>query len=801
MEGGDISIVQSPPPSADSTGAQASNGVPTADVIESEKFARKDTSFTDTARTRGLENVNISKRVASREDRKRELLIEARRARIDWILAGVDEDAKDLNEVFNGKNNPMRDLQACAPDRVPCAPDVVEAMFSSNVKEVYRDRNASVSKIASEVKRILEHERLSWESVSFSSQCVFQSPGEEDLPGSPNFTAQLQHDQYRILTMPPVPQAQSYNIFLQLLCEPDAADIVFSMQKFCKTIEEAASVMMSVQEDDKQKKMKANSEREKKLLQQHQLPLVSSSNPKMSDHNRLNDEHGDVLHVRFSVSPDGEGHKSVQTLTSQPNKHATSLAKAVRGFINKTFREMQTHASFKAFLEKYENNMEEIESDAKDEFMACLEAFVFMKCRKPIYHVLGGELEAVDDDHDQKILPCVSVEQNYSRGTKTVDEVELELKEKMKLLQFVTPEHLEIQCLKSGSKAHSLSGDIVDLSYSIDHLRSIMHQPSPRQKLRSILLAYRGINASLNAVLDRTKGEAPSVSPPSADDVLPTLILAVLRAQPSKILTDLHLIEFFATVALLRGEAGYAFTNLCGAVQFLKNVDLESHAAEVSLGGLGEGAVLSISPDDFRAGIEKSRKTTALTEYKRPKDTDESNDQNQGEIERDENENSAKGTELNETLLQMKLSGRDIREARMNGETIDLDWALRKHKHLLWQHGKVQGTLSESLDASMDNSNLSPEHPPLPPQFTRSYSYLTTCVDDIRMSDLPCLLNEYKLLVHTTESLLNERSTWIEAEKRRQIKVARCDLERTYHEVIGDVGSEMVNGHDTSVAR
>jgi hypothetical protein len=302
-------------------------------------------------------------------------------------------------------------------------------------------------------------------------------------------------------------------------------------------------------------------------------------------------------------------------------------------------------------------------------------------------------------------------------------------------------------------------------------------------------------------VLDRTKGETHSISPPSADDVLPTLILAVLRAQPSKILTDLRLIEFFATVSLLRGEAGYAYTNLCGAVQFLRKLDLEGHAAEVSLGGLGEGAVLSISPDDFKAGIEESRKALALAEDKMPKDSEESNDQNQIAFQMDENDSSAKGTGLNEALLQMKISGRDIREARMNGETIDLNWALRKQKDLLWQHGKVQTTLSESLDASMANSNLPPENPPLPPQFTRSYSYLTARVDDIRISDLPSLLNEYKLLVHTTESLLNERSTWIEAEKRRQMKIGRCDLERKYHEVIGEVGSEMANGHNKSAER
>eukprot|EP00804_Cyclotella_cryptica_P029350 CCRYP_017736-RA/>CCRYP_017736-RA protein AED:0.39 eAED:0.39 QI:0/-1/0/1/-1/1/1/0/801 len=801
MRDQDISIVQSPHPSADSTGDQVVGGEPTVDVMESEKIAGKEVPSLDSAGTLGLENIN--KRVSSREERKQELLIEARQARINWILGDVNEDAKDLKEVFNGTDNPLRDLQACTPDRFSCAPDVVEAMFSSKSNVLHRDKNVTASKIATEVKRILEHERLSWESVSCSSQFSFQSPNEQGTPGTRTTSAQLQHEHYGIPTMPPVPQAQSYKIFLQILCEPDAADIVFSMQKFCKTIEEASTVIMSVQEDERQKEMNAKSEREKKFLQQHQHPLVSSTNLKDCDPNETKDKSGDGLHVRFSVLPEEvESKKIVQPSTSQAiNKHATSLAKAVRGFINKTFREMQSHGSFKVFFERYENKPEDMESDVKDELMACIEAFVFMKCHNPIYHVLGGELEALDDDHVHHNLSCFSKDKTYPSVAKTVDEVDFELMEKMTLLHFVTPEHLEIQCLKSASNSFSQSGDIVDLSYSIDHLRSIQHQPSPRQKLRSILLAHRGINASLNAVLDTMKGTTLSISPPSADDVLPTLILAVLRAQPPKIITDLRLIEFFATVSLLRGEAGYAYTNLCGAVQFLRKLDLESHAAEVSLGGLGEGAVLSISPDDFRAGIEESRKAMALIEDKMSKDTKENNDQTESSNGSEEGESSSEGTALSEVLLEMKISGRDIREARDNGETTDLNWAVRKQKDLLWQYGKVQTTLSESGHASMGNTNLPTDDPPLPPQFTRSYSYLTTRVDDVRISDLPCLLNEYRLLVHATETLLNERSSWIESEKRRQKKIARFELERNYRDVIGETSSEMANGHDKGAPR
>jgi hypothetical protein len=770
MDGSTGTVVQLPPPAAGPTAAPASDVNIAVSSDEAPHAAVKGMSSKTTTDSQDAINANIHKRNASREERKRELLIEARKARIDWILGSVNEDAKDLKEVLNGKKNPLRELQACASEGISCAPDVVEALLSSKL-EGSGDKNDVTARIASEVKRILETERLSWENVSSSSNCVLQNPSTEKSAGA---IEQLQNDQSAILTMPPVPQTQSYNLFLQILCQSDAADVVFSMQKFCKTIEEAARVMLSVKEDEKLKEKNAKYEREKKLLQQHQHPLGSSSQTANGS-----SVAGESLHVRFT-SGEREAQKPVQSAAPQHN-NSISLAKAVRGFINTTFREVQSHDAFKVFSDPKKDGME---SDAaKDELFACIETFVFMKCHKNIYNVLGAELETPDDHDHEGISPSTT------SILKTADEVETELQDKMKLLQFVTPEHLEIKCLKMAVSTDHQSADIVDLSESIDHLRSMKHQSSPRLKLRSILLAHRGVNASLNAVLGKQKGGSPSPSPPSADDVLPTLILAVLRAQPDQIVTDLRFIEFFAAASLLRGEAGYAYTNLCGAVQFLRKLDMEGHAAEVSLGGLGEGAVLSISPDDFKAGMEQSRKAMKLIEDNILNETSVSDDQNAPKD--DTGESSACNT-LTESLFQMNISGRDIREARANGETISIEWALKRQKEMLWQHGRVPATTSEGPDVSVSDHNLPPEEPPLPSRFNRTYSFLATHPDDIRINDLPKLLSEYRMLVHATESLMSERSSWRESEKKRQMQLSRSVLERDYNDVIH--GSEMANG-------
>ena len=680
----------------------------------------------------GAISAKAKERNAAREQRKRELLIEARKARINWILGGTADDAKDLKEILSGNKNPLRELKACSSGVMPCAPDVIEALFSSKLSE--GDVNDPSSKISLHVKRVLDHQLLSWDNVSSISHAVQTLKDDQTA-------IDTQSKNGHVIVLPTVPSTQSYDIFIQILCQPDAADVVFSMQKFCRTIEDAAKVILSVQEDEIQKETNEKTEKEKMMLEQS----ISSS-------------------VEISSS------KSKQAASTQPVHHTQSLAKAVRGFIKTTFREIQSHHAFKIFLE---TNEEGQQNDApNEELMACLESFVFTKCCNPIYRVLGVESEDSEPNQDHDLHLSLSSEPSLplSNHSKTLDELEIELQSKMKLLQFVSPKHLEIQCLKM-----SLD-DSIDLTNAIEHLQSMRREASPREKLRCILLAYREVNASLNFVLNKQKRHIPSPSPPSADDVLPTLILAVLRAQPEKIITDLRFIEFFATVLLLRGEAGYAYTNLCGAVQFLRKLDMEAHAAEVSLGE--EGAHLAISPDVFRAGIEQSKQAMKQIENNISKNKNQSIGANQSAADDSHvlRDNSI------QNYIRMSISGRDIREARMNGETTDIDWALCKQNEMLWQHEKVGGGSHHSASTS----NLPPEKPPLPPHFNCSYSYLTTSPDDVRISDLPKLLNEYRMLVHATEHLLNERTAWRESEKQRQIELVRTTLEKDFSEVIGE---------------
>jgi hypothetical protein len=351
----------------------------------------------------------------------------------------------------------------------------------------------------------------------------------------------------------------------------------------------------------------------------------------------------------------------------------------------------------------------------------------------------------------------------------------------------------------------------VDLSYAVRQIRSIHGRSSPREMLQSILMAHRGVSFALNEKC----GSGGSVSPPGADDVLPALILATLRAQAPRLPSALVFIEIFAPPSMLQGEAGYAYTSLCGAVQFLKELDMEGHLRGVALlGGAGEmSAVLSIGPDDFRVGLEECRRKMMLEveegvrrsmRIRSGDGMDECADET--DVEDDTNDD---GRIDDDSSLQIRITARQVRDARSHGEIVDLDWALKKQQEALWQRGEVVDLMSERVTNQAEDMaaarrrhqrlNLPPEALNLPPHFSRSYSFLNANPDNIGIRDLPQLLNEYKMLVHVTELLLNERSIWRESERKRQSRLEREHLERDFADVIGvdedGSGGELANGH------
>jgi len=317
-------------------------------------------------------------------------------------------------------------------------------------------------------------------------------------------------------------------------------------------------------------------------------------------------------------------------------------------------------------------------------------------------------------------------------------------------LQFVTPHHLEISCL--------VDDDSDDVGYlrdllkePLEALRSVRLYFSPYDKLQRILALYHKTNAALSTALNRGKTDDSKKKLPSADDVLPTIILTVLLAKPEKLNLDLELVEDFSPQEYLRGEAGYAFTNLYGAVHFLQDLDLEHPAS------------LHISADDFRKGLEECRSKA------------EQRIRSQSIVAFPGN--FAAEDELDAVEDSIRIPPSAVRRARLQGEDLDVDWALQwKEQHNATNASALDGKNTATVNGCRHSGAATREE--LPQGFTRSYNFLTTRPEDVRMSDLPKLLAEYRSLVHTTEVLLAERAEKARAERKAKRLSAQTDLFR-----------------------
>ena len=667
---------------------------------------------------------NVARRRESMDRRKAELLAEARSSRLRWIRGESASSSSSRRKPRDGAS--VLD-ELAASSSLPCASGLIRSMLSSGVdgRKTYTSETKLDDEIRSNVERVMVDSGLSWESVlgpDRSAAAVQQADGSASATEG-NGMGDPEEDL--------VPDARLYESLLDALCTPPAADVVLSTEMFCETIRGAADVMSKPTDED------------------------------------------------------GDGGKS----SHHSSSHGESLAKAVRGFVSKTYREIEEHEAFASLLKTDDDGQPPAVDDTasiKERLSACLESFVYSKVRPDIRRVLSNEITG---SHNHGIERQLSENTIGSAGsaatisaTKTIAEREELLNEKMQCLQFVGPAHLEISCLKrkehdgqadggaEGSQDAPSHSDI-DLSYTVAKLRSLSPVSSPRSLLRTILQAHRGISTSLSkSTVDTT------VSTVGADDVLPTLILAVLRARPSDLLMTLRFIEVFASSALLRGEAGYAYTNLCGAVHFVERLDVEGHMAEVIAldddeGGSGRRrSVLSIDPGEFRRGLEGCRR--------KMKDEEEARLAGAGDREAGVDADGACAVEEHEDRLPslsapVRISPVDVRNARKAGETVDLDWAIRKQA----AQAGADPLPIDRRDVTSP-SKVALDGDPLPPGFSREYSYLTADPGLVTLADLPGLLDEYRMLVRATETLLAERSSWKNGEARRETRLERERLER-----------------------
>ena len=190
------------------------------------------------------------------------------------------------------------------------------------------------------------------------------------------------------------------------------------------------------------------------------------------------------------------------------------------------------------------------------------------------------------------------------------------LMRRMELLaNFVTAEHLDAPALNGPAHPYSRR--------AVDSLRAMHTCRSPRAKVECAAVVARELCAALGAIAEADSahgGAAAGAGNGSAsfgaDDLLPVVIIATLRAMPPWFHSDLKFIEVYCSSHLLTGEVGYLLTQLSSAKMFLERLDASR------LTGLDEKA--------FAAAVAKAEDGGAIWEVIEDVEEDEE-DRNDGD--------------------------------------------------------------------------------------------------------------------------------------------------------------------------
>eukprot|EP00041_Stephanoeca_diplocostata_P022533 m.538907 g.538907 ORF g.538907 m.538907 type:complete len:749 (+) comp22086_c0_seq4:193-2439(+) len=140
---------------------------------------------------------------------------------------------------------------------------------------------------------------------------------------------------------------------------------------------------------------------------------------------------------------------------------------------------------------------------------------------------------------------------------------DLLLQEKIRKLRWVRAEHLHAKCDPDDPVVRKA------FENAQDNLILMDSQRAPLDKLHRVVTASKTIFDLLS------KGGSGSAV--GADDFMPVLIYAIIKANPPMLYSNLQYVTRFCNPDKLNsGEAGYFYTNLYGAVEFITHMDAES---------------------------------------------------------------------------------------------------------------------------------------------------------------------------------------------------------------------------------
>lgn len=604
---------------------------------------------------------------------------------------------------------------------------------------------------------------------------------------------------------------QNYNEFIQKLRSPELADIVQATKHFVNSVHNLVSNPTDNIDDNTNATF--NPEEFKKdvialaMGKPHNKDMFQNMAKSIHSYidNRITNAKSKSNVTKETTDNDEDNTSPNDILNAKKKAILLQIAKSIRIYLDTAMETMKKNHS-NLWIKKNEDEDQDTVDNSSTwvPVQMAFETFLYSKCHESIWNILLPPEESSKQWKESQKFTAMkeNPDPNYH------------IQEIMTQLQFVNAQHLEIQCiLKCDAYLNSITTDENDQQVVNFNLREIFSAPikllqslpawySPSDKLWCIHRTYKQIIttlANLSNTSSSSSTEKSATSQPSADDVLPAFIYTLIQAQPEQIVLNLAFVELMAEEEQLRGEAGYAFTNLYGAVQFLLdlNMDIENeNNTETNSDGVEESSTSSGRMSTLPFAIEAEEWKAHLMKYKKNKMAKViaslKKDSIEHEKNKDDSEDDADGEESSEKTNeddQMFPSVSEIRAARLCGEVVDLEWI--KQWQIQQQNDFVtltktmsggESTFQQSPSQNNDkvkkpskSSNASAFHS-LPMGFTRSYTFLGKKPQDIRIGDIPQLLAEYHQLVNVCETMVSERNAIQKESQKLRIQKKRSKL-------------------------
>ncbi|CAD8096669.1 unnamed protein product [Paramecium primaurelia] len=131
-----------------------------------------------------------------------------------------------------------------------------------------------------------------------------------------------------------------------------------------------------------------------------------------------------------------------------------------------------------------------------------------------------------------------------------------EIEFSMKAYSFVQAKHLDID---ENIEKHKMFNQVIDLISKIDKVET------PREKLNCIVNAGKQTSAIVNQMANN--------QPTGADNLLPVLIYATLKAQPQRAYSNILFVSYYRSPKRITGEDEYYFTTYESTLQFIEKLD------------------------------------------------------------------------------------------------------------------------------------------------------------------------------------------------------------------------------------